>query len=139
MVSRNVFDFITDYLGYRLSAESFETNISGNRLNLSLKLKNLGTSSAFNLTGRMVLLDESGNEMQSFATDNPSVWYPRNPNDYSDTAFPAYTVSGGFDMPSESGTYKIALKLCNGVGSSARLDNNIPYENGYNIIHTFKL
>lgn len=139
LVSRSVFDFITDYLGYRLSAESFETNISGNRLNLSLKLKNLGTSSAFNLTGRMVLLDESGNEMQSFATDNPSVWYPRNPNDYSDTAFPAYTVSGGFDMPSESGTYKIALKLCNGVGSSARLDNNIPYENGYNIIHTFKL
>lgn len=136
-VSRSVFDYINEYIGYRISAVDLTTSCLENSLDVSLRLKNYGTSSAFNLTGELVLLDSDGNVIRAVQTSDPSTWYPRNPDNYYDTDFPLHTVSGSFEMPTESGTYKIALRLSNSIGSTARLDNNIPYENGYNILHEF--
>lgn len=121
-VSRNVFEYIRDFLGYRLSAERFTASFGDETVNVSLTLKNYGFSAAFNLESELVILDGENNAVSRAFVGNPSEWYGTN------------TVTCALGMPAAPGNYKIALCIKSKSGAFARLDNSIPFENGYNIL-----
>lgn len=136
-VERNVLEYIRDYLGYRFSATKLSTKADNNILSVSLALENHGFSAAFNITSQLVILDEKGNEVSSAAAGNPKDWHSTNPDNYKDRKQLTHNVTAQLKMPETNGKYSLALKLTSKNGTTARLDNNIPYENGYNILHTF--
>lgn len=137
-VERSCFDFIRNYLGYRFTAEKLITEKSGeNNLSVKLDLKNNGFAAAFNITSSLVILDKDGKEVSSAEAGNPMQWYPTNPDDYSDREQLTHEIKAELKLPEKSGEYRLALKLLSTGGGTARLDNNIPFEDGCNILHTF--
>ena len=121
-VSRNIFEYIRDFLGYRLSADRITVSIGEKTANVTLTLKNYGLSAAFNLESELVILDGDNNIVSRTSVGKPSEWYGTN------------TVTCTPDMPVVPGNYKIVLCIKSKSGAFARLDNNIPFENGCNIL-----
>lgn len=139
-VERNVFEFHRDYVGYRITATELSVKASGkNDITATLSLENHGFSAAFNITSSLVILDSQGKEVASVEAGNPADWHCTNPDDYDDREQLVHKISAELPLPTAKGEYKIALKLLSKGGGTARLDNNIPYEDGYNILHTFKV
>ena len=139
-VERSVFDYMKDYLGYHLSATHLSvTEPESGTLSVELSLQNYGLSAAFDMTSRLVILDAQGNEVSSAPAGDPSVWYATNPEDYDDREQLTHTVTAELTKPTQAGEYRIALDLRSQVGAAARLDNNIDYDNGYNILHNFTI
>lgn len=137
-VTRSAFDYIRDYLGYRISAESL-TVTGGNEktINVSMNLKNYGFSAAFNLKSGFAVLDENNNVISKVYAGKPSTWYCTDPDDYSNRTQLVHTVTASMNLPEEAGNYKLAFFMENTLGQSARLDNLIEYGNGFNILHIF--
>lgn len=124
-VYRTVFEYIRDHLGYKITATELKTETSGNSLSAELKLCNNGFSAAFNLEASLVLLNSSGEAVASTdAVDAASL------TTGSHTLNAQFTLSG-------SGEYTLALLLKSKSGAAARLDNKIPFSNGYNILYKF--
>ncbi len=124
-VYRTVFEYIRDHLGYKITATELKTEASGNSLSAELKLCNNGFSAAFNLEASLVLLNSSGKAVASTdAVDAASL------TTGSHTLNARFTLSG-------SGEYTLALLLKSKSGAAARLDNKIPFNNGYNILYKF--
>lgn len=121
-VSRNVFEYIRDFLGYRISADSLTASVGEESVNVSLVLKNCGFSAAFNTESELVILDSDNNAVSRAAAGSPAEWYG--------TA----EITRSLDNPDLPGEYRIALCIRSKSGAYARLDNGIPYENGYNIL-----
>lgn len=121
-VSRNIFEYIRDFLGYRLSADRITVSIGEKTANVTLTLKNYGLSAAFNLESELVILDGDNNIVSRTSVGKPSEWYGTN------------TVTCTPDIPAVPGNYKIVLCIKSKSGAFARLDNNIPFENGCNIL-----
>lgn len=121
-VSRNVFEYIRDFLGYRISAESLTAYVGEKSVNVSLVLKNCGFSAAFNMESELVILDGDNNAVSRVAAGSPAEWYG--------TA----EITRSLDNPDLPGEYRIALCIRSKSGAYTRFDNGIPYENGYNII-----
>ena len=139
-VERNVFEFHRDYVGYRITATELSVKNKGKKdITATLKLENHGFSAAFNITSSLVILNSKGEVVSSAAAGNPADWHSTNPDDYKDRKQLVHTVSADLPLPDTKGEYKIALQLLSKGGGTARLDNNIPYEDGYNILHTFSV
>ena len=138
-VNRNIFEYIRDYLGYRISAKELSVSDSQKGMIVSLDLVNYGFAAAFNISSRMVILDSQNKEVAFAEIGNPDEWYGTLAGDIPDGELLVYNIEADFEIPVQSGDYKIALQLESKSGACARLDNNIPYENGYNILHTFKV
>lgn len=139
-VEHNAFEFIRDYLGYRLSAKHLSvTEKSKGRLNIELSLENYGVNPAFNITSNLVILDADYNKFTASEAGDPSEWYAISPEDTKNKKQLTHTVSAELSLPDKAGQYYLALELRSKGGDTARLDNNIPYENGYNILHSFKV
>ena len=65
-VERSAFDYMRDYLGYRLSATQLSVKeLEKGKLSLTLSLQNYGMAAAFNMISRLVILDENGQEIAS--------------------------------------------------------------------------
>jgi len=136
-VNRSVYDYIKDYLGYRISAKSLSVTESQKGMKLSLDLVNYGFSAAFNISSSIVILDGQNNEVYSQNVGNPAEWYGTKTGTVPDGKLITYNLTADMEIPKAIGSYRIALKLVSNSGATARLDNNIPYENGYNILHSF--
>lgn len=136
-VNRNVFEYIRDYLGYRLAAKELSVTEESDGMSISLGFQNYGLSAAFNLTAYLTLLDSNGNEVYSYETGNPAEWYGTKPGAVPDGDLITYYLKTDMPLPKTSGKYRLALRLVSKSGATARLDNNTPYENGYNILHEF--
>ena len=136
-VERNVFEFIKDYLGYRITATKLVSKIENGKLNVSVDIENHGFSSAFNIKSSLAILDSKGNVIDEVSVGNPAEWHPTNPDDYNDRKQLVHNLTAELNLPEASGEYSIALKLESKNGTTARLDNNVEYNNGYNILHTF--
>lgn len=139
-VTRSAFDYIRDYLGYRISAESLMVTggeTAGKTINISMNLKNYGFSAAFNLKSGFAVLDENNNVISKVYAGTPSTWYCTDPDDYSDRTQLVHTVTASMSLPEKAGNYKLAFFMENTLGQSARLDNLIEYGNGFNILHIF--
>lgn len=125
-VSRNVFEYIRDFLGYRISATALTASAAENRIDVSLNLENHGLSAAFNTESALCLIDSQGNVVSETAIGNPSEWVTG-----------AFTLSASLEPPESSGVFSVALKITSKSGANARLDNDIPFTNGYNILYEF--
>ncbi len=138
-VERNVLEFVQDYLGYRLSATKLSTKEENGKLKVNLDLVNSGFSAAFNISSKLVILDKDGNKVSEAVAGNPKDWHPTDPENYDDRTQLTHSLSAELTMPTEKGEYRLALELMSTSGVTARLDNNINFENGCNILHTFKI
>ena len=139
-VERSVFDYLRDYVGYRLSAQKLSVKESGNgKIKAELTLQNHGLSAAFNIPSQLVILDKDGNEVASAAAGNPAEWYTTDPTDYNNRKQLDHTVAAELELPEKSGEYRLALKLLSKGGAAARLDNKTDFSNGYNILHEFSI
>lgn len=141
-IVRSAFDYIRDYLGYRISADSLSVtggNNAGEEINISMDLKNYGFSAAFNLESGFAILDENNNVVSEIIAGNPTEWHSTNPEDYSDRTQLTHNVTANMNLPTEAGTYKLAFFLRNDLGQTARLDNLVEYADGFNILHMFSI
>lgn len=136
-IKRNAFEYIRDYLGYRLVCRELSVTEENGGMNISLSLQNYGFAAAFNITAHLTLLDTSGNEIYSYAAGNPAEWYGAKPGEVPDGELITYNLKTNMPLPGDSGKYRLALRLVSKSGATARLDNSIPYEKGYNILHEF--
>ena len=138
-VKRNVFEYIRDYLGYRISVKELSVVQNGDKADISLSLVNYGFPAAFNLESSLMILDERNNVISQVPAGNPSEWYCTNPENNTDRALLPHQVACSLEIPKTAGAYKIAFCLKSKSGAYARLDNQIPYENGLHILHTFRV
>ena len=141
-VVRSAFDYIKDYLGYRISVDNLSVtggNNVGDTVNISMDLKNYGFSAAFNLESGFAILDENNNVVSEIVAGNPETWYSTNPQNYSDRVQLTHNITANMNLPTNAGTYKIAFFLRNDLGQTARLDNLIEYADGFNILHMFTI
>ena len=141
-VSRNVFEFIRDHLGYRIAAQKISISGSGkpkSDLQIEMSLKNYGFSAAFNMKSGFALLDDQGAVVSEVLCGEPEKWYNRNPDDYSDYSSPEYSLSCNLKLPEKSGRYRVAFFLKNDGGQYAHLANHVLFINGYNVLHTFDI
>ena len=122
---KTMFDYIKDYLGYYLSAESAEAVVDGNKVTATVALKNYGFAAPLTLDKiELVLLDADGNavsrsefcsldELQSGAAVEKTIELQR---------------------PENGRGYRLALRISSRNGDTARLANDIEYTDGYNIL-----
>ena len=135
LVHRNPYEFIRDHLGYRISADSFEFNGK----TASFTLKNYGFAAAFNLQSGFALLDENYNLIKEIPAGDPEKWYSHDPDNYRSTELLKHTVSADIEVPSEKGKYYIGFYLKNTRGEYARFANEMPFENGYNVLSELEI
>ncbi len=141
-VVRNPYEFIRDHLGYKIVAQNMTLtgNIEkGNTLKAELMLKNYGFAAAFNMSSGLAVLDENYNLVSEVSAGNPEEWYSHDPNDHMDTNALEHTVSAEIELPDKKGKYHIAFYLKNNGDQSAKLSNEMSYENGYNILFSFEI
>ena len=136
-VERNVFQFVRDYLGYKLEAQEVVIKGEGkpdSEIAVKMSLKNYGFSAAFNLMSGFAVLNSDNKPISTVQVGEPSKWYSHSPTDHMDTEVPVYELEGKLKLPSEQGNYKIAFFLKNTLEDFARLGNQLPFENGYNVL-----
>lgn len=141
-VKRNPYEFIRDYLGYKLVAQQMNVCWSGNsgdKINIDMSLINYGFSAAFNLESGFALLDSEGNVISEVTAGEPQKWYNRNPEDPYSSNVLTHSISALLDAPKKAGEYKIAFYLRNTMGTYARLSNKLDTTNGYNILYTLQV
>ncbi|MBR7131999.1 MAG: DUF4874 domain-containing protein [Clostridia bacterium] len=136
-VNRNAYEYMRDYLGYRISAKELTVTGTDKGMRASLDLVNYGFSAAFNISSKLVVLDKNNNVICSKEVGNPAEWYGTETGLVPDGELLTHNLTADLEIPDTSGEYKIALQLVSKSGAAARLDNNIPYEDGYNILHSF--
>ncbi len=139
---RNPYEFIRDHLGYRLVGKNVNVNWSGeltDKINVDLEFNNYGFAAAFNMMSSFAVLDSEYNLVSEISAGDPHTWYNRDPENPSSTEVLTHNISAALDAPQAKGSYYIAFNLKNTMGTTAALANNIPYENGYNILYSFKV
>ena len=130
---RNVFEFVRDYLGYRIELQTVELYRHADSLQVDLSLINYGFSAAFNMESGFALLDEGDNVVSEVAVGDPSTWYNR-PIDYETAVSLQHRMSTMLTLPMESGTYHLAFYLRNAQNVYARTANDLPFVNGYTVL-----
>lgn len=141
-VSRNVFDFVRDHLGYKLEAQSVKISgetKAGATVTIEMPLVNYGFSAAFNMQSGFAILDKNNKLVTSVNAGNPSTWYSRSPTNYNDSKVLIHKVKANIKLPSSSGDYKVAFYVKNNRNNFARIGNKLEYVNGYHVLHQFSL
>ncbi|MDR1892191.1 MAG: DUF4874 domain-containing protein [Oscillospiraceae bacterium] len=141
-VSRNAYEYIRDYLGYKLEAKTLKVTgeaATGKDVSVSMSLVNYGFSAAFNLKSGFAILDSAGNEVVSVEAGTPSDWHPTSPSAYNNRTLLSHVITAPLKLPDTPGRYRLAFYLKNDMGQFARLGNDIGYADGYNILHTFDI
>ncbi len=139
-IKRNTFEYVRDYLGYNISAQKLNVSggkKSGEKINISMSLKNYGFSAAFNLKSGFAILDENNKVVSECFAGDPTKWHSTDPENYSNRKQLTHKVSAKLNLPKKKGTYKIAFFMKNGLGQTARLNNTVEYAKGFNILHMF--
>ncbi len=133
-VKRNPYEFIRDHLGYRISLDSAELTKKKDSASIKLILKNYGFAAAFNMKSGFAVLDENFKVVSEVSAGTPEKWYSHSAENWESTEILKHTVSANLKLPTKSGKYYIAFYLKNSAGESARVANDIPFRNGYNIL-----
>lgn len=139
---RNVFEYVRDYLGYNLSAQKLDVtggSKAGEKISVSMSLKNYGFSAAFNLKSGFAILDENNNVVSKVYAGDPTKWYSTDPKNYNNRTQLTHKVKANLKLPQKKGVYKIAFFMNNTLGQTARLNNTVEYSDGFNILHMFTI
>ncbi len=139
---RTVFDYVSDYLGYRIEGQSAHVAGSieaGGKVKAEFKLINYGFSAAFNMYSGFAILNKNGEVVADYPAGEPVTWNSRDPENYEDAAPIEYTISADLILPAQAGEYQLAFYLKNSAGTGARLNNDLTYNNGYSVFYTFTI
>ena len=139
-VPRTLFDFVRDYLGYKLEARSFKVTgklVKGGSLSVELGLVNYGFSIPFGMESGFAVLDSDDKVVSTVKAGNPMDWQPRSTSDYYEGRLLPHTVKASLKVPDTPGKYRIAFYMKNDINAYARLGNDIDFVNGYNVLGTF--
>lgn len=141
-LERNVFEYLRDYLGYRFSMTDLKVTggtTAGKEIQIAANLVNYGMAAGMNLESGFAILDESGNVVSEVKVGNPADWHSTDPTDYTKRALLQHSLKAAMNLPKDTGTYQLAFFMRNAMGQYARLDNTVPFVNGYNVLHMFTI
>ena len=85
-VERTVFDYVSDYMGYKLEIKNVQiegTLKPQGTLSVRSEIVNYGFSAAFNMHSGYAILDDRGNVVTEIEVGKPSSWNSRSPRDYN--------------------------------------------------------
>lgn len=140
-VKRSVFDFVSDYLGYKMEIRNVKIDgilKPGEQLKVRTELVNYGFSAAFNMYSGYAILDENGKEVASVDSGKPSTWNSRSPYNIHSDKMLSHKMLANIKLPEKSGKYKLAIYFRNSAGMGARFGNIMEYENGYTTLYEFE-
>jgi hypothetical protein len=147
-IYRTQFDYVRDYLGYRVALNNYSAKGSlktGQELEVSVNLTNYGFSAAFNIESGFAILDENDNVISFVKAGNPKEWYSRKPKtkgEYTDQGFVkfksstplSHDVSAKLTLPSKAGKYKIAFGAFSTNKQPVYFANEMNVANGYHLL-----
>ncbi|MBE5786416.1 MAG: DUF4874 domain-containing protein [Clostridiales bacterium] len=123
-LKRTLFDYVRDFLGYHIQASDAKASIQDSKVRLSLNLTNYGFAAPLALEDiEAVLVNEAGEIVSraSLCTLNKL------------TAGESLTCTAALDLP-DGGAYRLGVYIHNHAGTGAKMANDIPFENGVNIL-----
>ncbi|MBE5787488.1 MAG: DUF4832 domain-containing protein, partial [Clostridiales bacterium] len=124
-MERSVFDYIRDFLGYHIQASDAKASVQDGKVNLSVVLTNYGFAAPLAMKGfDAVLVNEQGEIVVSEKLCALNVLQPGAP----------YTLQAELQLPDDGGDYRLGVYLYDAAGTGAKLANDIPFENGVNIL-----
>lgn len=135
-VERSCYEFLRDFVGYRISLISATVTDDGE---VTLKLKNHGMSAAFCMTSGFAVLDKRFRILTTVEAGHPETFYSHNPHNWEDTTVLEHTVSAKLPMPQTAGQYHLAFYMKNDLGVFAYMSNRIPTVDGYHILYSFSV
>lgn len=152
-IERNAFEYLRDYLGYRVSLQNFSASGQLNRnrtVSVSVDLINNGFSAAFNIESGFAVLDQNGNVVSTVKAGNPAEWHSRTPGvnaEHNSSGFQrlgnsnkiVHSVSADIKLPSASGIYRIAFYAKSTNGQFVNFANKMTVTNGYHILQSIKV
>lgn len=146
---RNPYEFIRDHLGYKLVAEksTLKGQVGkGTKLTVDMSFKNYGFAAPFFLESGYAVLDSKYNVVATVKAGEPDKWISLPADYYAEEKKASvqndiitHNVSAELTLPEESGKYFIAFYLKNSMDDFASLSNDIPFEDGYNILHEIEI
>lgn len=124
-ISRNMFEYIRDYLGYYLVAEKASAKVDGNQVDVNITLNNYGFAAPVGLSSiDVVLLDAND---QVVERKNACDLLALQTNE-------AQEISVSFTRPDSHRAYTVAIAAQDSAGTPVRLANDIEYRGGFNIL-----
>lgn len=148
-ILRNPYEFLRDHLGYKLVADKVNLKGSvgkGTTLNVDMSFKNYGFAAAFFLESGYAILNDDYEVVSTVKAGEPDKWislpadyYVTEKNSSVQNDIISYNVAADLTLPEEAGTYHIAFYLKNNGDDFASLSNDVSFEDGYNILHTFEI
>lgn len=139
-VSRSVFAYVRDHLGYRLQAKTLRLEGDwkpGAQMHAALTVSNYGFAAGFHLHAGFAMLDSSGRVLCECPAGEPDQWRAAQPGGAGEA--PRYTTAAWVPLPKKSGEYRLAFYLRNSAGQCAKLANQMEMEHGYHILYPFSL
>lgn len=147
-VKRTAFEYIRDYLGYRIGLNNYSVKGeagTGEKLDLNVNLTNYGFSSAFNITSGFAVLDENNKVVSFVEAGDPTEWHSRKLGakatyktvgftGFANDTLLSYDVSVSITLPKTKGTYKIAFCAFSTDGNPVFFANDMPVINGYHVL-----
>ncbi|MBE5787486.1 MAG: DUF4874 domain-containing protein [Clostridiales bacterium] len=124
-MNRNLFEYIRDFLGYHLQVKDAAARVNGNKVELAMVMTNYGFAAPLAMKDiEAVLVDEAGNIVarQSLCKLEKL---------QSGEAVP---LQVSLDIPEGAGKLQAGIYLYDFAGKGAKLANDIPFENGVNIL-----
>lgn len=149
-IPRSQFDYVRDYLGYRVALNNYSASgklQKGEELSVAVNLTNYGFSAAFNIKSGFAILDQKDKVVSFVEAGNPEKWYSRNPGtkgEYTSKCFVkfekstplSHNVSAKLVLPQEAGRYKIAFAAFSTNEKPLYFANEMDIINGYHILST---
>ena len=139
-VSRSVFAYVRDHLGYRLQAKTLRLEGDwkpGAQMHAAMTVSNYGFAAGFHLHAGFAMLDSSGRVLCECPAGEPDQWRAAQPGGAGEA--PRYTAAAWVPLPKKSGEYRLAFYLRNSAGQCAKLANQMEMEHGYHILYPFSL
>lgn len=149
-VSRSAFEYMRDYLGYKLELQKFsaagELKTNG-KVSLSVHLTNYGFSAAFNIESGFAVIDDTGKVLTSVKAGTPASWHSRAPGaaaernsggflGFSDKTRLIHEVGAQLTLPKKAGNYHIAFYAKSTNGRFVHFGNQMKTINGYHVLES---
>jgi hypothetical protein len=124
-ITRSLFEYIRDYLGYYIEAHNAKADVSGNQVEVSLELTNYGFSAPHGMSKlEVVITDEQGSVICAKPVCHMADLQPGKVVSVSTTLTVCELQRG----------YIVGIRFANQGGVTAKLANDTEYVNGVNVV-----
>ena len=124
-ISRSMFEYVRDYMGYYIDTAQVSAKISKGKIDVTLSLLNHGTMAPYTMKSpELLIIGKDGKVISSAAVCASKELQPGK----------TVTQTVTLDRPSDPCGAFIGLRFTNPRGTPAKLANDLPYQNGVNIL-----